>query len=196
MASRFLIYALTCPRCGAVRYIGKSTSGLARPKSHFAPSHLKFHNHRTAWLRSLKDAGLRYGVTVLEELTSAEGIDAAEIRWIASGRAQGWLLTNGTDGGDGLLGRKRSAETNAKSAASQRGKLAPYLIERNKSAEQRAAVSSALKGRTYSEETLQRMREAARRRVATYPPSAKARAFRSWAAIKPPLPRWKPSSRR
>lgn len=177
MASRFLIYALTCPRCGAVRYVGKSTAGMSRPRSHFAPSHLRPHNHRTAWLRSLKDAGLHYGILVLEEFSDADGINEAERRWIAHGRAAGWPLTNGTDGGDGMSGRVPSQQMREKSAAAQRGQKRPHNIDKNKSPEMRAKVSAALKGRVYSEETLQRMREAAKRRN---PASAETRA--KWAA--------------
>jgi len=107
----FLIYALTDPRTDEIRYVGKSSSGLRRPGHHGARSVLsKDHTHKGNWLRGLVAAGLRYGVRVLEKLPAVaalppterrDAMDAAERRWIAHGRAEGWPLTNLTDGGDG-----------------------------------------------------------------------------------------------
>lgn len=160
MSSRFLIYALTCPRCGAVRYIGKSMSGMRRPRQHLAPSSLAQPCHRTHWLRSLIAANLHPGVRVLEELASSDGLVAAEVRWIAHGRVQGWPLTNGTDGGDGTPGHKHTEETLAllskrarnkspevrqRMADAQRGKRLPPEV--------RAKISEAGKGRLVSSDT-------------------------------------------
>ena len=151
--SRFLVYALKCPMCGAVRYIGKSSSGMARPKAHKNPSMLRGKTHRTNWIRSLKAQGLSYIIAVLETVDNKEALNASEIRWIAHGRAQGWRLTNHTDGGDGLGGMKHSAETRAKMSASAKALPAEVAKRRGeslkgkpKSLEHKAKLSAARKG--------------------------------------------------
>lgn len=162
----FLIYALTDPRTGEIRYIGKSSSGLARPQEHGGRHLPRDRSRKGDWIRALQKDGLSYGVSVLEEFPSNDGVDPAEIRWIAYGRSQGWDLTNLTDGGDGCFGRKMSEagraklrarkfspETREKIAASKRGKKQPWLVARNianrgrkASEETRAKLSVARKG--------------------------------------------------
>lgn len=150
--SRFLIYALTCPRCGAVRYVGKSTTGMVRTRQHLTPSMLAQRCYRTRWLRSLLAGGLKPGVTILEELVAVDGLAAAEVRWIAHGRAAGWPLTNGTDGGDGTPGSVRSPESRARMSAALSGRKKPHLAAQNRarawSPEMRAKVSRARRENT------------------------------------------------
>jgi hypothetical protein len=83
-------------------------------------------------------AGLRPLVEVIEELASREGLAEAERFWIAQFRAFGFRLTNLMSGGEG-------------SAISR-------------STQHRKNIGAALKGRKFSDDTLQKMRLAARRR--------------------------------
>jgi hypothetical protein len=104
-----------------VRYIGKSTSGMTRPRNHGKPSRLKDDGHRANWIRSLKREGLTYSIAVLEEVPTMEALYEREMWWIAFGRACGWPLTNLTNGGDGMHGWVASPETRARiSAAAKR----------------------------------------------------------------------------
>lgn len=256
--SRFLIYALVDPRTNSVRYIGKSTTRLARPKSHGLSYHLSHDRSRKAnWIRSLRSTGVDYGIRVLQFYSSADDLNEEERLWIALGRQEGWDLTNLTDGGDGASspmpeetrqkireacnkpeaiekmrrankgkivseetraraslahkGIRPSAETRAKQSAARKGRVVsaatraklsaaksgvprPDLSERNRSPEgkqhlerlhemargrprpdvakrnrsqaQRDAVSKALDGRKFSEETIERMRQGQQRRHA------------------------------
>jgi hypothetical protein len=137
--SKFLIYGLFDPRDGQLRYVGKSTIGLERPKSHYSRS-LKGHEgqtYKTNWIMSLSKVGLRPEVEVLEELPTPNGLDEAEIFHIAYYRSLGCSLTNLTDGGDGCWGRRNPSKTIKKmsgSAFRRWGKSAPIdtakLVER------------------------------------------------------------------
>ena len=96
-----LIYGLVDPVTKLVRYIGKSTSGLRRPKMHKYDRHK---SHKVNWMKGLIARGLTYEITVLEYLpmgSSEALLLATEIYWIAYGRASGWPLTNITPGGRG-----------------------------------------------------------------------------------------------
>ena len=61
MISKFIIYGLADPATDAVRYIGRSSNGLVRPRGHFKPSSLestieKMRAARRAWhARQLRD---------------------------------------------------------------------------------------------------------------------------------------------
>ena len=101
-----LVYALTDPRSGEIRYIGKSSSGVARPQYHLSPAHIRRETTRKArWLQSLLALGLRAQIEVVEECGSVDHANEAERFWISQFRALGFRLTNLTDGGDGAPGR-------------------------------------------------------------------------------------------
>src|ERR1700690_2202204 len=99
-----LIYALTDPRSGDIRYVGRSSSGLTRPQQHLAPAGLAADTgHKANWIRELVRLGFKPGIVVLEHLAddcTEDALIAAEIRWIANYKPQG-RLTNMTDGGEG-----------------------------------------------------------------------------------------------
>ncbi len=133
--SKFLIYGLVDPVSGQLRYVGKSTEGLDRPKEHGYPSELKRgHGYKENWIRQLRSLGLNYKIEVLHEVTDAEILSEAEIHWIAYFRALGCKLTNLTDGGEGCLGRIRSNEEK------QRIRLSNMETKRKISIEQEAEL--------------------------------------------------------
>jgi hypothetical protein len=112
--TRHLIYALVDPRSGQWRYIGKSSSGLRRPREHVRAYFLRSSTHKINWVKSLLAQGLEPQIEVLEELQGPESLGEAEMEWIAAARAAGCQLTNETDGGEGLWGRKHTRETRLK----------------------------------------------------------------------------------
>jgi hypothetical protein len=119
--SKYLIYALIDPRTDEIRYVGKSSSGMARPRQHRKRCNfVTGTTHRCRWLQNLLKAGRRCQIRVVER-TTAEKLSDAERRWIADLRAQGCRLVNHTDGGDGLPGRKASLLTRAKMSAAHLG---------------------------------------------------------------------------
>lgn len=137
---KFIVYALLCPKCGCPRYVGQSSRGAGRLQDHLrgieAPDDCR---HKKSWVQSLLDLGLKPGWLVLLELPLAEGLDAAEVFWIAEMRRRGFPLTNLTDGGCGRRGHKDSQETKDRRNASLRGKPVPQ--------ERRDRISATLTGR-------------------------------------------------
>lgn len=171
MERRRIIYGLTDPKTGEVRYIGKSSSGMRRPRDHFTESSLKQHarTHKAKWIRKVHASGNACGIVVLEECMDESALNSAEIRWIAHGRAQGWQLTNATDGGEGVTGLRMSEETKAKLSAANKGrkltdahraKMSAAMKDRYFSPEHRARISAAQKGRKLSPERIDQLRQA------------------------------------
>lgn len=76
--NKYIIYGLVDPRSGELRYVGKSCSGLKRPKAHLAPSNLKKATHKNNWIRQLLAAGARPDILVIEE-TDEAGLVEAEV---------------------------------------------------------------------------------------------------------------------
>jgi hypothetical protein len=70
--SPYLIYALVDPRTKVIRYVGKSTSGLKRPKRHLQPWILEKEKQtrRVKWIKSLLSAGVTPEIEVLREASS------------------------------------------------------------------------------------------------------------------------------
>ena len=143
MRSRFLIYALVDPRSGEIRYIGKSCKGMGRPKEHGRPwQRTNDRTHKGNWVREVTRLNIGYLVMVLQDVRLEESSRLCEFErdWIAYGRSEGWPLTNFTDGGDGqVLGYKPSAEARARVSAALKG--------RKKSPEVRARMKAAAKSR-------------------------------------------------
>ena len=147
------IYGLRDPRTEEIRYVGKSIRPQERLTNHMnePPSSC----HRSHWIQELKAMGLRPALVLLERVDGAWSWQESERRWIAYGRAQGWPLTNNTDGGDGVvnlpeaarakmrltwLGRKHKPETIAKLRFRRPGWRQPL--------EARARMSEIMSGRT------------------------------------------------
>jgi group I intron endonuclease len=145
---------LVDPETREVRYVGKSVDPENRFHAHLAPSHLKDRTHKNAWLRRVVGHGLRPVLLILEEVPAGEDENARERFWISFYRECGARLTNGTDGGDGTLGRIVSDETREKMARAQRGKKGPPQSE-----ETRRKKSEANKGRSHSAETREKLRQ-------------------------------------
>lgn len=114
MTSKYLIYGLTDPRTGNLRYVGKSCTGLSRPKAHFHPTKLKESTKKNSWIKSLKAQGLLPGIEILEEHEGPFTLSDSECFWIANVKACGAELLNMTDGGDGAPGRVQSKEEKTK----------------------------------------------------------------------------------
>ena len=160
MTAQFLIYGLFDPRTDELRYVGKSASGLTRPRAHLFPSQLRRHNRRVAWLKSLLAAGLRPEIVVLEEVTNAESLPELEKLAISHYRAMGFDLVNGTEGGEGCLGRRLSVEAKRKIAEAQRGRVRTPEELLRVSAGQKNRASFSAEHRAHLGEAQQRRRAA------------------------------------
>lgn len=101
-ADTCLVYGLADPRSDVVRYVGKSTSGLSRPKHHFYQSVRRAdRTHKGAWLRQLATVGLKPSIKILE-VVSEDALSVREVFWVKHGLAQGWPLCNHCVGGEGV----------------------------------------------------------------------------------------------
>lgn len=97
------IYALTEPD-GTIRYIGQALNTRTRYNSHVCIT-TEPRTHKEKWINSLLRDGKRPVLIILKE-SDEENSDADEISLIRHYRDIGSNLTNGTDGGDGVLGYK------------------------------------------------------------------------------------------
>lgn len=149
---RCTIYTLTDPRTDEVRYVGMTSRTVeVRVREHLrdgrVPSAPK--SHRVHWLRQLVSEGLAPIPTVLEE--TSEGSWAERERfWITKLRSEGAPLVNATDGGEGVLGHRPSAEARAKMAAAAR--RTRNRLGTITSAETREKIGAARRGRPLSPE--------------------------------------------
>ncbi len=126
------------------RYIGKTRQTLRQRLNNHKCAAKKRDVYRDRWIRSVWERGADVVIVPFEQYTAsksevADTLNIREIVWIASGRYQGWDLTNATDGGDGGHGHFVSPEARAKIGDAHRGKTI--------SAEHRAAVSRARQGK-------------------------------------------------
>jgi hypothetical protein len=111
MNKKNIIYGLTCPDTGIIRYIGKSSTGFARPKQHASKSSLIGISHKNNWVKSLIMNNKIYGIKVIEECDTKEILNEREIYWIKFYKDKGANLTNSTEGGEGSVGFRFSKES-------------------------------------------------------------------------------------
>ena len=86
------------------------------------------------------------------KVSTAESLSADEVALIAHYRALGYLLTNLTDGGEGVAGYKATAEARRRMSAAGKGKP--------KSAAHVKAIADALRGSKMSVEARRHISEA------------------------------------
>lgn len=109
------------------------------------------------WFAKVEREGGTVVIRILEthEAEDKESLNALlgprEVAWIAEGRSQGWDLTNGTDGGEGMVGYHHTSEAKAKiskanSNPSPETRARKSVANRNRSPEARAKLSESSKG--------------------------------------------------
>lgn len=164
-----VIYALTDPGDGDVRYVGHTTKPLAqRLGGHISTAKRGASRPVCLWIVGLLDGGERPGIRVLERLSTSDDWQERERAWISHYRS-GESLLNLTAGGLGWLGHTHSAEERAKIGAAHRGKTISLCQRQKQSAamagrrlskETRQKISDAMTGRGFSAETRARISDA------------------------------------
>lgn len=115
------IYALTDPRSQEIRYVGITRFDIdTRLKRHLISSKSE-RNHRAHWISQLVSLGMIPEIQLLERVKE-EYAEEAERYWIAKKRAEGFRLTNSTDGGGGVVGFHFSQASREKMSENRRGK--------------------------------------------------------------------------
>jgi hypothetical protein len=118
------IYALTDPRNGEIRYIGKANNPSARILQHLEDKGTNY--KKEEWIDELLANGMLPEIITLET-TDLDHWKEREIYWIEYGRRQGWNLTNLSGGGTGM-----SQITNPSFANVMRKFLSPFLFNKYK----------------------------------------------------------------
>ena len=141
MVSQFIVYGLIDPVTQEIRYVGRSTSGLSRPKAHFRPHAIKSkkRTHCASWVKSLHRLGLVPTIMILDEFLDASELSETERFYISYFKSLGCNLTNITSGGEGCSGYKQSKE-HIRSRISK-------LIGKKMSQESKNKMSAAKKGK-------------------------------------------------
>lgn len=131
-AREWHIYTLCDPVTEQVRYVGWSFLPKRRLVGHLWRARSgRERSHKANWLRSLEESGLAPLLRIVESGTSERGWATAEPAWIRHYTNIGCRLTNLTLGGEGVVGLKYSAESRAKMSAAKRGrKLSPEHIKK------------------------------------------------------------------
>lgn len=97
--NQFVIYALSDPRTGLVRYVGccRADCQESRRKAHYRPqNHARIHS---MWIASMATDGFRPVFNVIARADDRDTARATELFWIRWHRAQGADLTNSRQSG-------------------------------------------------------------------------------------------------
>jgi len=92
-----IIYSLSDPFTGKIRYIGKCTNPSKRLKEHLKE---KSDTHKSRWIKSLIKLGQNPIIEELDVIPENEW-EFWERYWISQIKAWGFSLTNATEGGEG-----------------------------------------------------------------------------------------------
>lgn len=119
---KHFVYGLVDPRNGELRYVGKSSIGIKRPRVHQLARGRVGRTKKDSWLKSMYSDGATVpSIIILRVCANDVEVLAHEVLLIALFRNAGFNLTNLTDGGDGSSGHKQSPETVAKRLSKTKG---------------------------------------------------------------------------
>ena len=144
----YLIYGLIDPFTNQLRYIGKSTVGFKRPKSHFLPYKLKDRTHKVKWIKSILNKKIKPKIIIIQQFKEPEILYQAEQFWIKYFREMGCPLTNLTDDGPGSLGLKHKKETIEKLRKAQIGRRPTFTGPHTKATKDE--ISKSKMGMSYN----------------------------------------------
>lgn len=119
--SKFLIYAIIDPETQSIVYVGRSSSGSRRPKSHFYDSSFKRRSPLISWIKHKIALGHIPIITILETTNSPNKLNTLERYYIQESLQEEGNLKNLTLGGEGVLGYRRSEESKKKMSERYKG---------------------------------------------------------------------------
>lgn len=114
------IYTLAHPVTNEIRYVGKADDMKARFHGHFYD---KMNNRKGNWIKHLRSQGLSPKIEVLD-IVPKEDWQYWECFYILLLKSWGMRLTNGTHGGDGVVGLKHTEDAKNKVRIANIGKKA------------------------------------------------------------------------
>jgi predicted GIY-YIG superfamily endonuclease len=117
----YSIYVLREPSSELIRYVGLSNNPKKRLVKHIY--HRKSdRTHKVNWIKLLRSKGLVPEMDILDDGLTLEEAKQKEIDYIKLFKACGAKLVNGTNGGDGGLGRRHTDMDRKKISERCRGK--------------------------------------------------------------------------
>ena len=145
-SSTLVIYTLSDPRTGEVRYVGKTNDPHKRYVGHI---NQKLRCHKTNWVQELLGQSLKPVMEILEEFDGTkEDWQEIEKFWIETLRFYGCRLTNQTPGGDGCVNNP------GPSTPEHKAKIGNALRGKKKSPEHIAKMRAAMLGHKRSAESI------------------------------------------
>lgn len=164
MSREYKIYGLVDPLTLELRYVGQCIVPIEqRFKAHL---HENLNNRKNQWIRSLKNKGTKPEIFVIDTCNDFDECMRMEMFWIAYFKSIGSRLTNVTTGGEGVSGRKASAEERETRRKARLGwKHSPETIKKlSEKARQRdpscyKRMAEKRKGQKPSNLAIQRSRE-------------------------------------
>lgn len=122
-----IIYLLKDPVTNEIRYVGKSSKGLTRPKKHLLPCYYNnkrmFHFPIYRWIRKLVKKGHLPIIEIFQTFSDSYHLNQAEIYWISYFKSAGSPLLNSTAGGDGVVGNKWTEEQKKRLSEQRKNKI-------------------------------------------------------------------------
>lgn len=153
------IYKLLDPNTNRIRYVGATLLSIEqRVSEHLKDARRTEPTHKRHWLKLLASQD-QVPLAMLLEKTDKHNWQTREQYWIKHFRECGEPLTNGTNGGEGLLGLRHTDSTKAKISLARLGRKA--------SEETRARMSESHKGHQHAQETKQKISKANKGKIRT-----------------------------
>jgi hypothetical protein len=124
-----LVYTLSHPLTGEVRYVGKTerTLGVRLIEHRYRATQKNQRSHLYTWLRKLARQGLTPIIRELQRTRSSYLYEAEEY-WIEELKSRGLRLINTSSGGRGRpRGLKHTEESRARMSLAQRGSKKPQM---------------------------------------------------------------------
>jgi hypothetical protein len=163
MSGEFYVYALENPITGLPFYVGKGKGNRAYHHSveiYRKPTHNQ-NNHKLNTIRKIIEAGYEVAVKFIDTNLTEEiafELEMFMIDMLGRKDTKTGILTNLTDGGEGLSGLTRDLSGENNPSYGKRGELSP-LFGRKHTAESLLKMSLSQKGKVISEEHKQAMRK-------------------------------------
>lgn len=158
---KVIIYTLSDPDTGVVKYVGRTTNKLAYRLTNHINDAKKEGNKRATWIKSLTNRGVK---PIIEEIDIAETWEESELLeqlYISLFKSWGFDLKNGTIGGEGPIGFKHTDEQRKAQSESRKGKNIgkdnPFFGKKHTEEAKKTIGEKAL-GRKHSEEVCEAQR--------------------------------------
>jgi hypothetical protein len=163
--SRVFIYFLVEKGLLEPRYVGYTVNPTKRLQTHISRALYGGEDtYKARWIRELEYRGLEPEMLLVEETTPAQR-ENRERFWIKLLSGLGFRLTNLTEGGDGVLGYKKTPESIGKFSSKLKGKpkskahrtkLSQIRVGMKFSAETKAKMSAVRTGKKMKPESIEK----------------------------------------